>query len=34
LEDNFFDMEQGEKRIRILSGKATKLSLRSVYDIR
>ena len=34
LEDNFFDMEKGEKRIRILSGKATKLSLRSVYDIR
>ena len=34
LEDNFFDMEKGEKRIRILSGNATKLSLRSVYDIR
>ena len=34
LEDNFFDMEKGEKRIRILSGKATKFSLRSVYDIR
>lgn len=34
LEDNFFDMEKGEKRIKILSGKATKLLLRSVYDIR
>ncbi|MBR2623045.1 MAG: glycoside hydrolase family 2 protein [Clostridia bacterium] len=34
LEDSFFDMEKGEKRIRILSGTATKLSLRSVYDIR
>ena len=34
LEDNFFDMEKGEKRIKILSGKATKLRLRSVYDIR
>ena len=34
LEDNFFDMERGEKRIRILSGKAKKLIVRSVYDIR
>ena len=34
LEDNFFDMEQGEKRVRILSGNATKLTLKSVYDIR
>ena len=34
LEDNFFDMEKGEKRIKILSGNATKLLLRSVYDIR
>ena len=34
LEDNFFDMERGKKRVRILSGKATKISLRSVYDIR
>ncbi len=34
LEDNFFDMEQGEKRIRIVTGKAEKLIVRSVYDIR
>ena len=34
LEDNFFDMEKGEKRVRILSGKAEKFVLRSVYDIR
>jgi beta-mannosidase len=34
LEDNFFDMEQGERRIKILSGNATQLLLRSVYDIR
>ena len=34
LEDNFFDMEKGERRIKILSGNATQLLLRSVYDIR
>lgn len=34
LENNFFDMEKGEKRVRILSGKASKILLRSVYDIR
>jgi beta-mannosidase len=34
LDDNFFDMEKGEKRIRILSGKASKILLRSVYDIK
>lgn len=34
LSDNFFDMERGEKRVRILSGKAERLRLRSVYDIR
>jgi beta-mannosidase len=34
LEDNFFDMEKGEKRVRILSGKASKVLLRSVFDIR
>ena len=34
LEDNFFDIEKGEKRVRILSGNATKVHLRSVYDIR
>ena len=34
LEDNFFDMEKGERCVRILSGSATKLALKSVYDIR
>lgn len=34
LSDNFFDMEKGEKKVYILSGKATKFTLRSVYDIR
>ena len=34
LEGNFFDMEKGEKCVRILSGNATKVHLRSVYDIR
>lgn len=33
LEDNFFDMEKGEKRVRILSGKSNKILLRSVFDI-
>ena len=28
------DMEKGEKRVRILSGKASKISLRSVFNIR
>lgn len=34
LEDNFFDMEKGEKTIKILKGDPLKLSVRSVYDIR
>ncbi|MBQ8394599.1 MAG: glycoside hydrolase family 2 protein [Clostridia bacterium] len=34
LSDNFFDMERGETRVKILSGKASKLRLYSVYDIR
>jgi beta-mannosidase len=34
LEDNFFDMEKGERRIRILSGSASNLKLRSVFDIK
>lgn len=33
LDDNYFDMEAGEKRVRILSGSAEKISVRSVYDI-
>ena len=34
LEDNYFDMNAGEKRIRILRGKPEEIRLRSVYDIR
>jgi beta-mannosidase len=34
LEDNGFDMEKGCRKVRILSGNATKLFLKSVYDIR
>lgn len=33
LSDNYFDMEAGEKRVRILEGDAGKVSVRSVYDI-
>jgi beta-mannosidase len=34
LEDNFFDMNGGTRRIRILRGKAEDVRVRSVYDIR
>lgn len=34
LEDNYFDMNAGERRIRILRGKPEGLKIRSVYDIR
>ena len=33
LEDNCFDMESGERQIRILSGSAKDLTVRSMYDI-
>ena len=33
LEDNYFDMNGGEKRIRILRGTPEGLKLRSVYNI-
>ncbi len=33
LDDNFFDMDPGEKVIRIRKGNAVGLKLRSVYDI-
>ena len=33
LSDNYFDMNGGEKRIRILSGGTQDLRLRSVFDI-
>ena len=34
LEDNFFDMNAGVRRIRVLRGTADRVSVRSVYDIR
>ena len=33
LSDNFFDLNAGEKRVKILSGKPDKLVVRSVYNI-
>lgn len=34
LEDNYFDLNADEKRIRIISGNTAQLRLRSVYNIR
>ena len=34
LEDNFFDMNAGLRRIRVLRGEPGGVSVRSVYDIR
>ena len=34
LSDNYFDMEKGQKTVRILQGDPQTLNLRSVYDIR
>lgn len=34
LEDNYFDMNAGQKRIKILDGKPEGLKVRSVFDIR
>jgi beta-mannosidase len=34
LSDNYFDMNAGEKKIKIISGKPINLRLRSVFDIR
>ena len=34
LSDNFFDMEKGEKRIKIISGDATDLKVKTVFDIK
>ena len=34
LEDNYFDMNGGERRVKILRGEAKDASVRSVYDIR
>jgi len=33
LSDNYFDMNAGEKKVKIISGKTGKLKLRSVWDI-
>ena len=33
LSDNFFDMEKGEKRVKILKGKATSLTIKSLFDL-
>lgn len=34
LDDNYFDLNAGSRRIRILRGQGTRFSARSVYDIR
>ena len=34
LEDNYFDMNDGTKRVKILRGDVKDLRVRSVYDIR
>ena len=34
LSDNFFDMESGERTVKILEGDPENLFVRSVYDIR
>ncbi|WMC92983.1 beta-mannosidase [Kineothrix sp. MB12-C1] len=33
LSDNYFDMEAGEKRVKILSGTPNGIKVRSIYDI-
>ena len=34
LEDNYFDLNANEKRVKVISGSTENLRLRSVYDIR
>lgn len=34
LSDNFFDMNAGERRVKILAGKPNRLQIKSVFDIR
>lgn len=34
LSDNYFDMEKGERTVRIISGEVGEIVLRSVYDIK
>jgi beta-mannosidase len=33
LSDNFFDMEKGAKTVKILSGEATNLQVKTVFDL-
>ena len=34
LSDNFFEINGGERRVKIIKGEPTGLSVRSVYDIK
>ncbi len=34
LSDNYFDMDKGERKVKILSGKPEGLKIKTVYDIR
>ena len=34
LSDNFFDMDKGKKTVKIISGTADELAIKTVYDIR
>ena len=34
LSDNFFDMDAGKKVLKIVSGKAENLKVKTVYDIK
>ena len=34
LSDNFFDIHEGEKRVKIIKGQADGIEVRCVYDIR
>ncbi len=34
LSDNFFDMDKGKKRVEIIAGKATNLTVKTVFDIK
>jgi len=34
LSDNFFDMNKGERKVKVLSGNPKGLKARSVFDIR
>jgi len=34
LSDNYFDMEPGERRVKVLRGNTEGIRVRSTYDIR